>query len=162
MNLEEMIEKDIMENKVEEEKEQKVVQMQEQADEPDQEAEEQPEEVIERPYQLRKLKDGDLIPLLSLFRKLGLKEFKDTLQNITDGASLEEIGISAVLSMGDVVIANLEGAAGADIYAFYSDMSGIPVEDMKEMEFGTLPLMIYDSFSEVKNTSFFKVLSKLL
>ena len=33
MNLEEMIEKDIMENKVEEEKEQKVVQMQEQADE---------------------------------------------------------------------------------------------------------------------------------
>lgn len=162
MNLEEMIEKDIMENKTEEEKEQKVAQMPEQADGPDQEAEEQQEEVIERPYQLRKLKDGDLIPLLSLFRKLGLKEFKDTLQNITDGASLEEIGISAVLSMGDVVIANLEGAAGADIYTFYSDMSGIPVEDMKEMEFGTLPLMIYDSFSEVKNTSFFKVLSKLL
>lgn len=120
------------------------------------------EEVIERPYTLRKLKDGDLIPLLSLFRKLGLKEFKETIQKMSSGATVEEIGITAILSIGDVIIANLEGAAGNDIYEFYSEMSGIPVSEIKEMEFGTLPLMIYDSFSEVKNTSFFKVLSKLL
>lgn len=120
------------------------------------------EEVIERPYTLRKLKDGDLIPLLSLFRKLGLKEFKETIQKMASGATVEEIGITAILSIGDVIIANLEGAAGNDIYEFYSEMSGIPVSEIKEMEFGTLPLMIYDSFSEVKNTSFFKVLSKLL
>lgn len=120
------------------------------------------EEVIERPYALRKLKDGDLIPLLSLFRKLGLKEFKDTIQVMSGGATLEEVGISAILSMGDVLISHLEGAVGDEIYAFYSGMSGIPVEEIQEMEFGTLPLMIYDSFSEVKNTSFFKVLSKLL
>lgn len=120
------------------------------------------EEVIERPYTLRKLKDGDLIPLLGLFRKLGLKDFKETITKAANGGNVAEIGVTALLNIGDVVISNLETAVGEDIYAFYSSMSGIPVEEMKEMEFGTLPLMIYDSFSEVKNTSFFRVLAKLL
>ena len=52
--------------------------------------------------------------------------------------------------------------AEEDIYSFYADVSGISPDEIKEMEFGTLPLMIYDSFSGVKNTAFFKVLSKLL
>jgi hypothetical protein len=41
-------------------------------------------------------------------------------------------------------------------------LSGIPVDEIKQKEFGTLPLMIYDSFNEMKNTAFFKVLFKLL
>lgn len=120
------------------------------------------EEIIERPYELRKLKDGDLIPLLGLFRKLGLKDFKDTIVKAANGGNVQEIGIEALLNIGDVVIANLETDAGDAIYDFYSSMSGIPVEEIKDMEFGTLPMMIYDSFSEVKNSSFFRVLAKLL
>lgn len=119
-------------------------------------------EIIERPYTLRKLKDGDLIPLLGLFRKLGLKEFKDVVGKVANGGSVEEIGLNAIMNIGDVIIENLEGNAGEAIYAFWSGLSGIPVDEIKEMEFGTLPLMIYDSFSEVKNASFFKVLAKLL
>lgn len=120
------------------------------------------EEVIERPYTLRKLKDGDLFPLLGLLRKIGLKDFKDVIIKAADGGSIAEIGVEAMLNIGDVVISNLEGEAGVAIYEFYSSMSGIPVEKMKEMEFGMLPMMIYDSFSEVKNASFFKVLAKSL
>lgn len=120
------------------------------------------EETIERPYTLRKLKDGDLIPLLSLFRKLGLREFKDTVMKVAEGKTVEEIGVFAVLDMADVVISKLEGDTGEAIYQFYSGMCGLPVEEIKEMEFGTLPLMIYDSFTGVKNTSFFRVLAKLL
>ena len=119
-------------------------------------------EIIERPYTLRKLKDGDLIPLLGLFRKLGLKEFKDVVGKVANGGSVEEIGLNAIMNIGDVIIENLEGNAGEAIYDLWSGLSGIPVEEIKEMEFGTLPLMIYDSFSEVKNASFFKVLAKLL
>lgn len=119
------------------------------------------EEVIERPYQLRKLKDGDLFPLLKLFRKIGLKEFKDALMQYASGKSLEEVGVLVILDMADVIIGNLDKVED-EVYDFWSSLSGLPVEDMKEMEFGTLPLMIYDSFNEVKNTSFFKVLSKLL
>lgn len=120
------------------------------------------EETIERPYTLRKLKDGDLFPLLTLFRKLGLKDFKDTITAVANGGDVREIGVNAILSLGDVVISHLDGEAGEAIYDFYSGMSGIPVEEIKEMEFGTLPMMIYDSFSEAKNSSFFKVLTKLL
>ena len=120
------------------------------------------EEIIERPYTLRKLKDGDLIPLLGIFRKMGLKDFKDVVMKAANGGSVKEIGVEAVLNIGSVMIEHLETDAGPAIYDFYSNMSGIPVEEIKDMEFGTLPMMIYDSFSEVKNTSFFKVLAKLL
>lgn len=121
------------------------------------------EEAIERPYTLRKLKDGDLMPLLRILRKLGLKEFKDVVMRVSEGGSVEEIGVYALLNVADKMIENLDTQhVGDEIYSFYSEMSGIPVEEIKEMEFGTLPLMIYDSFGEVKNTSFFKVLAKLL
>lgn len=119
------------------------------------------EEVVERPYTLRKLKDRDLFPLLQLFRKIGLKNFKESLIQATEGESVKEIGAAVVLDMADVIIANLEGASD-EIYGFWSDLSGIPKEQILDMEFGTLPMMIFDTFSEVKNTAFFKVLSKFL
>lgn len=120
------------------------------------------EEIIERPYNLRKLKDGDLIPLLGIFRKMGLKDFKDVVVKAANGGNVKEIGVEAILNIGDVMIEHLETDAGPAIYDFYAGMSGLSVEEIKDMEFGTLPMMIYDSFSEVKNTSFFKVLAKLL
>ncbi len=120
------------------------------------------ENTIERNYTLRKLKDGDLMPLLRILRKLGLKEFKGVVKMASDGKSVQEIGVAALLNIADKMIESLDSGAGDEIYSFYSDMSGIPADEIKEMEFGTLPLMIYDSFSEVKNASFFKVLAKLL
>ena len=103
------------------------------------------ETVVERPYTLRKLKDGDLFPLLQLFRKIGLKEFKNAIMQILDSNNSKEIGIVVMLDMADTIIAHIGGEAGNDIYAFWSELSGISVEDMKEMEFGTLPMMIIDS-----------------
>lgn len=120
-------------------------------------------EIIERAYTLRKLKDGDLMPLLRILRKLGLKEFKTVVMMVADGKDAKEVGVAAFLNIADKMIENLDTqGVGEEIYSFYSEMSGIPVEGIKDMEFGTLPLMIYDSFSEVKNASFFKVLAKLL
>lgn len=118
---------------------------------------------IERPYTLRRLKDGDLIPLLSLIRKLGLKEYKETIVAAANGsAKTEEIGVNAVLNIGDIIISHLEDDAGEAIYEFWSKLSGLTVDEMKDLEFGTLPLMIYDTLSEIKDSSFFKVLAKSL
>lgn len=126
-----------------------------------QDAEEVVSECVERSYSLRKLKDGDLFPLLKILRKIGLQNFKDTLQQLSAGKTVEEVGILVVLDMAEMIIGNLDKAE-EDIYSFYSELSGMQPDEIREMEFGTLPLMIMDSFSEVKNTSFFKVLSKLL
>lgn len=124
--------------------------------------EETVEEVFEKPYTLRKLKDADLFPLLLILKKIGIRDFKAAFIQVATGKkTLKELGVLATFDMVDILVGNLSKAEN-EIYALWSDISGIPVEEMKEMEFGTLPMMIYDSFAEVKNTGFFKVLSKLL
>lgn len=120
------------------------------------------EEIIERPYTLRKLKDKDLFPMLQILKKIGIREFKDAFIQVTSGEkTIKDVGILAALDMVDILISNI-GNVENEIYALWSDISGISIDDMKEMEFGTLPLMISDTFSNMKDAAFFKVLSKLL
>lgn len=142
--------------------------------------EETVEEAIERPYELRKLQDADLFPLLQLLRKLGLKEARDTYNkykgsvkfNSADYETEEEakkaleelqkqMGTEMVFELAEFLISKIDTHSDS-IYEFFSTLAGVPADDIKKMEFGTLPLMIYDCVSEVKNTAFFKVLSKLL
>lgn len=120
------------------------------------------EEVIERAYELRQFKDGDLFPLLQILKKIGIKDCKEAFIQVASGEkSLKQVGILASFDLADILVGNLTKAEN-EIYSLYSSLSGIPAEEIREMEFGTLPLMIADSFKEVRNTSFFKVLSKLL
>ena len=120
------------------------------------------EEVIERPYTLRNFKDSDLFPLLRILKKIGVRDFKPAFIQVASGQkSIKDVGILATFDIADILVGNFPKAE-EEIYALWSDISGIPVAEMKEMEFGTLPMMIYDSFTGVKNTGFFKVLSKLL
>ena len=123
---------------------------------------EEMEEIIERPYTLRKLKDSDLFQLLKILKKIGIKDCKEAFIQVASGEkTLKQIGILASFDIADILIGNL-AKAEEETYKMWSDISGIPVEEMKDMEFGTLPLMIMDTFSEARNTSFFRVLSKLL
>lgn len=138
------------------------------------------EEAIERPYTLRKLVDTDLFPLLQLLRKLGVKDFYDSFNESKGSAKFNpadyededertkafekmrnETGLKIMFDMADLLISKIDTHSN-ELYAFFSNLAGVPAEDIKQMEFGTLPLMIYDAFSEVKNTAFFKVLIKLL
>lgn len=120
------------------------------------------EEVEVRPYTLRKFKDGDLFPLLNILKKIGIKDCKEAFMQVATGEkTLKQIGMLAAFDLSDILIGNLTNVE-AEVYSLYADMSGLTVEEIKEMEFGTLPLMIMDSFEGVKNTSFFKVLSRLL
>ena len=124
--------------------------------------EEAVETVVERPYTLRKFNDGDLFPILKILKKIGIKDCKEAFVQVASGEkTLKEIGILASFDLADILIGNLTKVE-EEVYSLYSDMSGIPADEIRAMEFGTLPLMIMDSFNEVKNTSFFKVLSKLL
>lgn len=123
---------------------------------------EKTEAPILRPYTLRRLKDADLFPMLKILKKIDISDCKDAfIQTASGEKTLEEIGIAVSIDIADVLIRNLDKAQ-EEIYGLWSDLSGLPVEEMKEMEFGTLPLMIMDTFSEARNTSFFKVLSRFL
>lgn len=145
------IEKSIMDGRQQEARETDVVETQ------------QPEEAeIERPYTLRSLKDGDLFPVLKILRKIGIKDCKEAFVQVASGEkTLKQIGIMASFDMADILIRNLPCVLD-EAYMLWSDLSGIPVDEIKDMEFGTLPLMILDTFSEARNTSFFRVLSRFL
>ena len=121
------------------------------------------EEVIERPYTLRRLKDKDLFPILGIISRV----FPDDLAKVfvqvaSKEKSLREIGVMAVSKLIFAVVKNLSNKELAeDVYAFLSDVSGIPADEIGEMEFGTTPMMLWDIYHNEKNASFFKVLSKL-
>ena len=66
----------------------------------------------------------------------------------------------AILKLVLAVLKNMDKVQ-EDVYALLSDVSGIPVDELKEMEFGTTPMMIWDIVANEKNCGFFKVLSKL-
>lgn len=128
------------------------------------EAEQEPEEDegIERPYKLRSLKDKDLWTMLRILRKMNLKEYTRALIALaTQEKTIHEVGSVVLAELVNLFIENIP-AAHDEIYAFWSELSGIPAEQIEEMEFGTLPLMIVDTFNSAKGVSFFKVLSKLL
>jgi hypothetical protein len=119
------------------------------------------EEVMEKPYTLRRLVDRDLFPILGIISEV----FPDDLAKVfvqlsTKEKSVQEVGAMAVMKMVLAVLKNMDKVKD-EVYNLLSDVSGIPAEDIQNMEFGTTPSMIWDIVNNEKNNGFFKVLSKL-
>ena len=118
------------------------------------------DESAERPYTLRRLKDRDLYPILAITSEV----FPDDLSAIfyklaTKEKTVKDVGAMAILKIVLAILKNMHKVQD-DVYALLSDVSGIPAEEIGEMEFGTTPMMIWDIVANEKNASFFRVLSK--
>ena len=119
------------------------------------------EEIMEKPYTLRRLVDRDLFPILSIISEVFPDDLaKDFVQLSTKEKTVQEVGATAVLKMVLAVLKNMDKVQ-EDVYNLLSDISGIPAEDIPNMEFGTTPNMIWDIINNEKNNGFFKVVSKL-
>lgn len=115
----------------------------------------------ERPYTLRRLKDGDMWAVLDIIGKV----FPDDLAQvfaklITGEKSIRDVGAIAVVQMVVAVLKNMNRVHD-EVYDFLSSVSGIPAKDIEEMEFGTTPMMIWDIVNDAKNAGFFVAVSKL-
>lgn len=127
--------------------------------------ENQQEPEIPTEYKLRPLKDKDLFPMLQILRKVGIGKFKSVFSHFMEEKkdnnkkSKEEMGMEAVVEAVEILVSNIPNAE-TEIYNLWSELSGIKAEIIREMEFGTLPMMIMDTFMNARGTSFFKVLSK--
>jgi len=125
------------------------------------------EEVVkkEKPYTLRDLNDEDIYPLCEIIGKVLPDDMKESFVQIMDSEnpmeSLKEIGIMVAFDLGKLILKNFSSVK-TEMYALLSDMSGIPVEELKKMPFGTTPRMIKDIFQGAKNTDFCKELSEFL
>jgi len=115
----------------------------------------------DKPYTLRRLVDKDLWPVLDIIGKVFPGDLSAVFAEVASGQkSVQEIGAVVMMKLIMAVIRNMH-AVHDEVYAFLSDVSGIPVNEIEEMEFGTTPMMIWDIVKNEKNASFFKVLSKL-
>lgn len=119
------------------------------------------EEGTEKPYTLRRLKDKDLFPILNIISEVFPEELSSVfVQLTTKEKTVQEVGAMAILKLVVSVLKNMDKVQD-EVYNILSDVSGIPAADIKEMEFGTTPMMIWDIVGNEKNCGFFKVLSKL-
>ncbi len=117
-------------------------------------------EMTERPYTLRRLKDKDLWPVLYIIGTVFPGDLSNVFaQIVTGNKSIEQAGIEVVTKLGVAVIRNMNDVKD-EVYALLADVSGIPAEEIQEMEFGTTPMMIWDIIKNEKNASFFEVVSK--
>lgn len=117
-------------------------------------------EMNDKPFSLRELKDRDLFPILDIIATVLPDDLADVfVQIVTKEKSVNEVGGMVVYKIVIAVLKNISKVQN-ELYALLSDMSGIPADEIPDMEFGTTPAMIWDIVTNAKNASFFKVLSK--
>lgn len=115
-----------------------------------------------KPYKLRSLKDKDFFPMLDIVTATLPDDLSEVFaQLVTREKSVEEIGGMVTYKIVVAVLRNVS-TMPEKIYSLLAELSGIPVDEIPEMPFGTTPAMIWDIVNDVKNASFFKELSKLL
>ena len=117
---------------------------------------------VAKPYELRNLKDRDLFPILDIIAAVLPDDLSGIFAQLVMGEkSVNEIGGEVVYKIVITVIKNVS-AMPDKVYPVLSDLSGIPAEEIPDMEFGTTPNMIWDIVKNAKNASFFREFSKLL
>lgn len=117
---------------------------------------------VKRNYELRRLKDKDLFPILDILSKVLPEDLTALIAGAAQrGKKLDEIGAAVTMRVITAVIRNIHKVHD-EVYTLLSDVSGKTVEEIENMEFGTTPLMIWDIVKNEKNAGFFTVLSKLL
>ena len=100
------------------------------------------DETVERPYTLRRLKDKELFPVLGIISEV----FPDDLSPIfvklaSKEKNVREVGALASVKIVLAILKNMNKVQD-EVYALLSEVSGIPADEIGEMEFGTTPMMI--------------------
>lgn len=116
----------------------------------------------EKAYTLRELCDEDLYTVLAIVGAVIPDDAKDTFTQMVNGEkSVKEVGGMVAFDMTRLILKNFKTVKD-DVYAFLSDLSGIPAAQIARMPFGTTPMMLKEVFDDAKNASFFMEFSKLL
>lgn len=135
-------------------------------------------EIQPKPYTFRRLKPDDIFLVINIVSKIGLKEFKDTLQDDTLGKLIgnltkkdenesEELNLSTVytvggavlLPMADIVLGNLHKCKG-DIYQLLANLTGKTYEEIADLDGVVFFEMVMDFFKKPELADFWKVVSK--
>lgn len=112
-------------------------------------------------YELRRLKDRDLFPVLDILGAILPDDLATVFVQIASKEKkVEEVGMLVMMRLVKEICKRIDDVRD-ELYALLSDVSGISEEEIGDMPFGTTPMMLLDIIKNEKNNDFFKVLSKL-
>lgn len=140
-----------------------------------------------KPYKLNRLEAVHIMPMVSIIRKIGLKELKNSIseekikqiisafmggaKNATtaneeaetsNDTTFAAIGISILptaLDIVEILLVNLENAE-TDIFKFLASVSNLSLEQVKHLSLADVTEMIFDVIQQEEFKDFYKVVSK--
>lgn len=126
------------------------------------------ETIENKTYELRALCADDIFPVLTILKKVGIKEFKSCIESPEVKAAIsqekvdvEAVGITVVFDIATIIVGNLPSCKD-DIYAFLSSLSGLSKEEIAGLPMLTFTEMIVDVIKKDEFKGFMKVVSKFL
>lgn len=135
-----------------------------------------------KPYELLPLEARHIMPMLTLIRKIGFKELKNTINedvikkivgifNVSDehddgGGKIDfaEIGLEllpTVADILDVILANIEKAE-KEIFGFLESISNLTSDEIKHLPLALFAQMVADVVRKEEFGDFFGVVSKFI
>lgn len=128
-----------------------------------------PEKEEGKAFALRKLNAKDIAPMASILAKIGLKEFKDCLQNTDvqaimagkdDQDAVNAVGMAVMFDIVGVILANYEKAQD-DIFKFLASLSGKDKKEIESLSLSEFAEMMIEVVKKEEFRDFIKVVSTL-
>ncbi len=129
-------------------------------------------ESTEKKYSFRELNATDVAPMCSIIGKIGINNFtkcfesSDELMKIfTDKSKSKETmtdlaGIKIALDMANIIITHIPDCE-SDVFNLLSNVSGLPVNEIKNFKLATFTEMVLDFIKKEEFKDFIGVVSKL-
>lgn len=129
-------------------------------------------ESTEKKYSFRELNATDVAPMCSIIGKIGINNFtkcfesSDELMKIfTDKSKSRETmtdlaGIKIALDMANIIITHIPDCEN-DVFNLLSNVSGLPVNEIKTFKLATFTEMVLDFIKKEEFKDFIGVVSKL-
>lgn len=122
-------------------------------------------------FELRELKATDIMPMVKILSKIGLKNIKESFseENLKSmissisGENPEEkatyLGFSLIVDLVDIILMNLPSCEN-EIYSFLAGLSGKTSAEIKDLGLGEFTEMIIAVIQKEEFKDFFKAVSK--
>lgn len=128
-----------------------------------------------KPYTFRKLNSTDLFPMIKLIAKIGLDELTEVFEGDAVKQLIERVGSKEKAAQGREIVVGVGVAlklvnkilehipcCEAEIYTLLSRVSGMGVEELKNLDLDVFMEMLLDFIMKDEFRDFFKVASKYI
>ena len=132
----------------------------------------------EKPYTLRKLNAGDIVPMCVVIKNIGWKEIKDCFgmekveviikalkenkeEEGESNVDIETVGFEVVMDVVNIILNNLDRCMDS-VFNLLSRVSGMTTEEVATLDLAVFAEMIVDVVKEAGFKDFIKVVFRFL